>query len=92
MGLIIGLIIAVIIGVITGTIAEKIGNEKNQKGCFWWGFWLSWIGIIVVICMQKAEDKDKSKYEQLEKLSVLKEAKAITEEEYNRKKEKLLNS
>lgn len=42
-------IIAVIIdGVIFGYVANIMGKEKGYDGCFWWGFFLSFIGAILV--------------------------------------------
>lgn len=73
--------------IVTGAIAEVIAKSKNRKG-FWWGFWLSWIGIIVVACMPT----NKSKYERLEQLQELKEKQAITIEEFEKEKNRLLNS
>ncbi|MDE6672170.1 MAG: SHOCT domain-containing protein [Ruminococcus sp.] len=39
-------------GVIWGLIAQKIYNNKgyDDYSGFWWGFWLSIIGLIVVAC------------------------------------------
>lgn len=91
------LVIVIISAIITGAIAEAIGKSKNING-FWWGFLLSWIGIIVVACMQGENNNgsksyaSKSKYERLEHLQQLKEAKAITEQEFEIEKERLLNS
>ncbi len=90
-------VILIISAIITGIIAEAIASSKNQKG-FWWGFWLSWIGIIVVACMPNNTNtnnnsyNNSSKYEKLEKLQKLKETNAITEEEFKTEKSKLLNS
>lgn len=92
------IISAIITGaIITGAIAEAIGRTKNRSG-FWWGFFLSWLGIIVVACMQTNNDNNinksyanKSKYEKLEQLQKLKEIKAITEQEFEKEKEKVLN-
>lgn len=53
------IVVLVVIGVIVvfagidaimGLIAWLIGRAKGRHGCFWWGFLLSWIGVIIVAC------------------------------------------
>jgi uncharacterized membrane protein YeaQ/YmgE (transglycosylase-associated protein family) len=44
-----------IVGAIFGAITQAIGTNKGHDNCFWWGFFLGFIGIIVV-----ALKKDKS--------------------------------
>lgn len=86
--------IGIISALITGCIADTIAKKKNQKG-FAWGFFLSWIGIIVVACMpadNTNNNKPKSKYERLEQLGELRKSNTITEEEFNREKARILNS
>jgi len=46
---IIGYIIGALIGgLIFGFITKKVGENKGYDNQFWWGFWLGWIGLIVV--------------------------------------------
>ncbi len=92
------IIVAIIVGLICGAIADEIGKPKNIKG-FWWGFWLSIIGIIIVACMPNNNSsngtksyKEKSKYEKLEQLQKLREGHSITEEEFEQEKKKILNA
>ena len=40
----------VIVGIIFGCITKHINESKGYEGGFAWGFWLSFIGIIVVAC------------------------------------------
>lgn len=88
-------VISLISCFITGFIADVVASKKNQKG-FWWGFWLSWIGIIIVACMPVDNANNniqtKSKYEKLEQLAELKKANAITQEEFEQEKQRILNS
>lgn len=85
---------------IWGVVCQAVGNSKNVKG-FWWGFFLGFFGLIVVLCTKNkpAEElnieKTKSetqtaKYEQLEKIAKLKESGAISDEEFETEKKKLL--
>ena len=88
--------------VIWGAICQAVGKQKNING-FWWGFFLGIIGLIVVLCTKEKKDINEinvttnnsnetqtDKYEQLEKLSKLKESGAISEEEFESEKKKLL--
>lgn len=88
--------------VIWGVICQAVGSSKNING-FWWGFCLGFIGLIVVLCSEGKKDiteinvsSDNSnenrtdKYEQLEKLSKLKESGAISNDEFENEKKKLL--
>lgn len=99
----IGFYISVIMNaLVCGLITYAIGKSKNING--WaWGFFLGIIGIIVVALMEKREIINTEynnindariysnlKYEQLEKLSKLKESNALTDEEFNAEKNKIL--
>ena len=88
--------------VIWGIICQAIGNSKNING-FWWGFFLGFIGLIVVLCSNETQDITEinvssnnsnenriDKYEQLEKLARLKETGALSEDEFENEKKKLL--
>ena len=43
------------ISCIFGAITKSINENKGYDGGFAWGFWLGWIGIIVVACRQPAQ-------------------------------------
>lgn len=43
-------VVAIIFGIIFGCITRKINENKGYDGGFAWGFWLGWIGLIVVAC------------------------------------------
>lgn len=90
--------------VIWGVICQAIGKSKNING-FWWGFWLGLIGLIVVLCSKGQPDintidvssnysseQNNNKFEQIEKLSNLKNSGVITEEEFEKEKKRLLNN
>lgn len=94
MGIIVALFVLVVwIG--CGFLCEYLGKQKGQKGCFLYGFLLGIIGIIIVVCLKDKSgeienNKNIDKYEQLEKLQVLKNSGAITDIEYEVEKQKLL--
>lgn len=48
------LLLNIIIGCIFGAITKRINENKGYYGGFAWGFWLWWIGIIVVACRRSA--------------------------------------
>ena len=96
------LVYILIWGVIWGAICQAVGKSKNING-FWWGFFLGFIGLIVVLCSKEKKDITEidvstnnstantvDKYEQLEKLSKLKDSGAISDEEFETEKSKLL--
>lgn len=92
----IGVIIA---GLIWGSISHAVGKHKNING-FWWGFWLGFIGLIVVILKKNnyveeeyflsKNTSEQSEYNELEVLSNLKNSGFITEEKFEEEKSKLL--
>lgn len=76
---------------IWGYVTYKILNGKEKS--FLWGFLLGIIGVIIAICIKGKNKKNISngnKYEDLMKLKTLKEDGIITEEEFNKEKEKVL--
>ena len=80
--------------IIFGVICEKICYEKarNENG-FYYGYFLGVIGLIVAIALKdnKASSvEDNTKYDELEKLQKLKDAGTITDEEFKKEKEKIL--
>lgn len=50
--LVLSIIISICISCIFGAITKAINENKGYYGGFAWGFWLGWIGIIVVACRQ----------------------------------------
>lgn len=47
----------IIFSCIFGAITKSINENKGYDGGFAWGFWLGWIGIIVVACRRSAYDQ-----------------------------------
>lgn len=90
-----------IISVIFGYITKHINESKGYSGGFAWGFWLSFIGIIVVAC--KPDNRSNSQTstqsiasgqsiaDEIKKYKQLYDQGIITEEEFLAKKEQLLN-
>lgn len=85
---------------IWGIAAMAIGKAKGING-FFYGFCLGFIGLIIVICMKEKEpiknedpntfNSNIDKYSSLEKLNELKNSGALSEEEYNLEKNKIMN-
>lgn len=48
------LIVDIIFGCIFGGITKYINEKNGYYGGFAWGFWLGWIGIVVVACRRPA--------------------------------------
>ena len=48
------LILTIVNACIFGVITKVINERKGYYGGFAWGFWLGWIGIIVVACRESA--------------------------------------
>lgn len=91
------LIIFIIVDIGFGFLCEYLGKLKGQKGCFLYGLFLSFIGVIIVLCL-KDKSKETSnnenninKYKQLEQLKNLKESGTITDKEFEEEKKKVLN-
>ena len=55
--LFVSLLISIGIGCVFGAITHAIQDSKGYSETgFWWGFWLGWIGIIVVACKPNIND------------------------------------
>ncbi len=82
-----------IVCMIFGAICQSIGKNKGRKGCFWYGFFLGWIGLIIVLCQKSLitdYSTEKNKYDVLEKLEELKNKQIISEEEYSHERNSII--
>ena len=80
-------------GIIWGLATQSIGKSKGHQKCFWWGFFLGLIGLIVVVCLNPKTNNQNNlidNIDALDKLQRLKENGAITEEEFEENKKMLL--
>lgn len=79
---------------IFGAVSKSIAASKGLPNGFQWGWWLGIIGFIVVWATpsknQSNNETKSNKYDDIEKLQKLKESGAITQEEFEREKEKIL--
>ena len=48
------LIVRIAVGCLFGMLTKHINESKGHYGGFAWGFWLSWIGVVVVACKEPA--------------------------------------
>lgn len=89
------LIIILYIGIscIWGIATKNIGESKGHQNCFWWGFFLGIIGLIVVACLKDntITSSNADNVEALDKLQKLKESGAISEAEFEESKKKILS-
>ena len=47
------IIVSVLIGCLWGAATFTINQNKGYyENGFWWGFWLGWIGLVIVLCKQ----------------------------------------
>lgn len=82
-------IISVIFGFISRAVVKSKGYSTKENHGFAWGFWLTWIGLIVCAC--KANKNTLSgNSDELLKYHKLLESGAITQEEYDKQKQRLL--
>lgn len=58
-GYLIGVLVA---AVIFGAITKHISESKGYSGGFAWGFWLTWIGVIVVACKPNLNTQTQQQY------------------------------
>ena len=80
---------------ICGLVAYLVANKRLMDGGFWWGFFLCEIGILIVALRPNeshtaAEATPKKTSAELEKAFDLKNKGVLTEEEYQKMRDKLL--
>lgn len=76
-----------------GVATYYIGKSRGHQNCFWWGFFLGLIGLIVVLCLNDntTTSSNSNNVEALDKLHKLKESGAISENEFEESKKKILS-
>lgn len=87
-------IVGGISAIIFGYACDNLGKQKNKNNCFWWGYFLGIIGLIFVACLPKEKSTSTNKENILNDIKVLQELKdngAITEEEFEKSKQKILS-
>ncbi len=94
--LIIFLTILLILGIqgcTFGVVTYYIGKSRGHQNCFWWGFFLGLIGLIVVLCLKDntTTSSNLDNVEALDKLQKLKENGTISEKEFEESKKKILS-
>lgn len=75
-----------------GIATHYIGKSRGHQNCFWWGLFLGVIGLIVVLCLNdNTTSSNSNNVETLDKLHKLKESGAISENEFEESKKKILS-
>ena len=85
-------------GLVFGFITSAIADSKGYDGGFWWGFFLGFLGLIVVAVrptMTKVESDQgntAASYTQaLERLATMRDQGVITQAEFEAKKKDILS-
>ncbi len=85
-------------GFFLGAITDSIAKKKGYKSGFAWGFFLSFIGLIIVACYPDLNAQNKmlqapehTSADELMKYKELLDQGAITQREFDAKKRQLLN-
>lgn len=87
------LIIFIVWCCVWGCICQMIGNNRNVNYGFLWGFFLGIIGLIIIICLGNGNNNSINAVDNVEAIKNLKELKesgAITNEEFENSKKKIL--
>ena len=95
------IIFYVVYCIVFAYICRYIGLKKNIASGYVWGFLLGFIGLFVIGVLPNQnkehqnftnteENTSTNKYDDLERLQKLKQSGALTEEEFNAEKQKLL--
>lgn len=93
-------ILVIFFGVIFGVICMSVGENREigKTAGFWLGFFLGLIGLIIVLCSSRVDQRPYLPHhfgdpvpDQLKKYKDLLDSGAITEHEYNIQKNRLLN-
>lgn len=76
-----------------GIATHYVGKSRGHQNCFWWGFFLGLIGLIVVLCLNDntTTSSNSDNVEALDKLQKLKENGTISEKEFEESKKKILS-
>ncbi len=82
-------ILSIIFGFISRMVVKSKGYTSKENHGFAWGFWLTWIGLIVCACKAN-KNAANSNSDELLKYHQLLENGAITQEEYEKQKQRLL--
>lgn len=79
--------------IIFGIVCKRIGTEKGLDYGYIVGWFLGIIGLIIMLIIsgEKEDNISVNKYDNLKKIQELKEKGIITEEEFEKEKDKLLN-
>ena len=87
------ILMLVLQGCTFGIATYYIGKSRGYQNCFWWGFFLGLIGLIVVLCLNdNISSSNNSDYvEAIDKLQKLKGSGAISEQEFEESKKKILS-
>lgn len=91
-------IFAGISSIVFGVICKKVGEAKGLTSGFYIGWFLSLIGLFVMMAMpddnvnnKQQSNNTSNKYDTIQQLQKLRESGALTEEEFNEEKKKVLN-
>ena len=55
-----GMAIYLIGGLLFGFAARHVSESRGEPDGFWWGFWLGWLGLLIVIFRKTAQPESVS--------------------------------